>query len=206
MKGRKRRSNILHPSLVVNSDSTEPLPPIVYCLNVQNGKGTLGTKGHLTRYAGENRQIWIDAGTQFESMHHNRCIHSLEQRYEKRRAKRRGSSATQTLPYHNHPRTDAATWAVNLLWWRCKLVAHADPEAEVAALAEQMHYEHSFEIDIELIHFKALMAKADSHVTGTEKKTNFEICNQQQAHLLEQKLRTGEFGPITVGKSVICLK
>ena len=49
--------------LVVIPDPTKPQPPIVHCLNVQNGKGTLGTNGHLTRYARDNRQLCIDSET-----------------------------------------------------------------------------------------------------------------------------------------------
>ena len=122
----------------------------------------------------------------------------MEQRYEKKRAKRRENcTATHKLPYRNHPKTDVTTWAVHLLWWPCKLVAHADPEVEVAALAEKMHYEHPFEIDKGLIQFKALMAKAALYVTGTEKKANFEICNLQQADLLEQRLNVqGNLAPL----------
>ena len=87
--------------------------------------------------------------------------------------------------------------STTLLWWPCNLVAHADPEVEVAALAEKMHYEHPFEIDKGLIQFKALMAKAALYVTGTEKKANFEICNLQQADLLEQRLNVqGNLAPL----------
>ena len=63
MKVRKRRSNILYLPLVVTPDPTKPQPPIVHCLNVQNGKGTLGTNGHLTLYARDNRQLCIDSET-----------------------------------------------------------------------------------------------------------------------------------------------
>ena len=152
------------------------------------------------RDGGGQRRLCIDNKARTESYHHRRCPHHLEQLIEQKRAARIGEcSSTKDYPRHNHPRTKAAQHSYHLYRWRAKLKMREKKDLDPVIIAEQLHYDHPFVLDIGIEQMTYIVTAAAAGARGKDKVGNFNYAKYTATVDYEKRICNGEWGPIELG-------
>ena len=176
---------------------------LVTMLTKLNGLAILDHHGYAVISAGGNRRKCYERKIRYESFHHQRCIRTLELFYEKKKDLDTCPS-TRDVPIHNHEKNRAMQMSYFLLRWRCKLKIREDRRALPEDIIRKEHRRHPFKLDVRPEQFVRLMESAAKAAREENKTGSFVKANYAETVKLENRLRTGEFGPLELGKFAWC--